>query len=244
MALPKIETPRYELTVPSTGQKVEYRPYLVKEEKSLMIAMEDGKNSTMLNTLVSIIDSCTFGKLSGEKDISRELALFDIEYIFLRLRSVSTGEISNVSMACQTKSCDSSVEIRVNLDEVELDGQVASEEDRLFQINDDIGVKLRYPTVRDILKIGDGKTTDEYTSLINMLVASISSIYTDDEVFAAEDHTTSELVDFVESMSEKQLQRLTAFYQSMPALRKTYEAKCSSCGHTHKYTLEGLQNFF
>ena len=143
MALPRIDSPKYELRIPSSGDTVEYRPYLVKEEKLLMMAMETKDQQQMIRALRDVIAGCTEGKIQAN-----DLAMFDLEYVFLKIRGKSVGETTRVNLKC--KSCDHKNEVEINLDEVEVQGEVKKNEK--VALTDSVGVVLRYPTVKGIQK--------------------------------------------------------------------------------------------
>ena len=234
MALPIIETPKYELTIPSTGQSVEYRPYLVKEEKILIIAMESQDTTQMIRAVRDVISACTFEKVNVD-----DLALFDLEFIFLKLRAASVGAESSVKVKCE--SCETQNPVIVKLDEVGIKGDL--DRNKKIQLTDEVGVVLKFPTVKGALLQG-GNMTDGYDSIMSTVIACIDMIYDKENMYDAADHTKEELVQFIESLSQEQFGKLNEFFNNIPGLDHTIEFDCHSCGHHNALHLRGLQSFF
>jgi hypothetical protein len=234
MALPRIETPRYELKIPSTGEKVEYRPYLVKEEKILIIALESNDQSQMLRAVRDIISACTFDRL----DI-QNLALFDLEYVFLKLRGVSVGSKAEMKIKCD--ACEKFNEVSINLDDVNIKGKI--NKDVNIKLTKDIGVTMKYPTVHSAL-LQTSEKLEGYDAIMGTIIASIDSIYDKDNVYPAESSTKQELLDFIESLNQEQFGKLNTFFESLPTLQYDLEFECSSCGKKNSRELKGLQSFF
>lgn len=237
MALPVITAPTYELTVPSTKEKVKFRPFLVKEEKALMLAQQSENATTMLDTLKDVISSCTLGKL----DVSK-LAMFDIEYIFVQLRAKSVGEITELVFSC--KNCnDPKAKMNVNIDlttvNVEFDDKHTSD----ISLFNDVGVKMRYPSLELINKLKDIKDND-INSLFEVIVQCIDCIYDADSVHAAVDSSKEELIQFINNLTQEQFAKLQNFFETMPKLQKELEFDCPVCSFHHKQTIQGLENFF
>jgi hypothetical protein len=242
MALPIIKTPIYTLTLPSTGSTYEYRPYVVKEEKNLIVAMESQDSTIMINTLKEIVRSCLFDKADVNK-----FTMFDLEFCFTRLRSVSSGSEANLQAKCQAKECVGTHDIVVDLGKVEVVGEMVSVKERTIKLTDEgVGVVLKYPTIKDLTKYGviDSTGKDEMAMMILAIVSSIDSIYDADEVYAAEDSNKDELVAFVEQLNNTQLQKLAEFFKSIPSLKHVEEYDCKVCGHHNVVTLSGMQDFF
>lgn len=235
MALPRIDSPKYELTVPSTGETVEYRPYLVKEEKILMLAMESKDQNQMIRALRDVIAGCTDGKVQVDK-----LAMFDLEYVFLKIRAKSVGETSKIAVKCT--DCDTKNEFEINLDEVQVQGEVKKE--AKVALTDSVGVVLRYPTVKGIQRqLGKGKGNDAEVSMA-AVASAIESIYDAENVYSAEDETSESLIGFLDSLTSQQFKKISEYFEDMPRLRHEINYKCKSCGVENKQTLEGLTNFF
>lgn len=236
MALPKFNvTPSYELTVPSTKQLVTFRPFLVKEQKNLLIAMETQERRDMMRSIVRTIESCV------EEPIKSELTIFDVDYMFTKIRAKSVGETATLLLACQ--ECNHGSEVEVELEKIGLEGEV--KDDRTIKLTDDISVKMRYPTYQDFMdneKIFEDNTFTE--SLLEMLMTCIDSILTKEEKFTVKDEPREELVDFVESMNSEQFEKLTAFVNSIPTIKQDAQFTCPQCGHHNGVELKGMDDFF
>ena len=235
MALPVMSTPTYELTVPSTKEKIKYRPFLVKEEKALMLAHQSEDSTTMLDTLKGVISACTLNKLDVEK-----LAMFDIEYIFLQLRAKSVGEISELNFSC--KQCnDPKAKMRVDIDLTQLEVTFNPEHTTDIQLFDGVGVKMKYPSLQIINRLKGG---DDIGAVFDVIVECIDCIYDDENVYAAADQSKQELTDFINNLTQEQFTKLQKFFETMPKLEKTIEFDCPVCNYHHTQTIQGLDGFF
>ena len=243
MALPKVSTPTYELIVPSTGEKVSYRPFLVKEEKTLLMAAEDQNISTITKAMRDIISTCT----EGEVDL-KTLAPYDIEYIFLQLRGKSIGDVINLnlkkpdSIECEESECPGSTEIKVNIDDIKID--TSSIVDSKIELTEDIGIKLGFPQLESIQKYttkGGGMVADGVFKMIN---DCIEYIWEGKEIYKAKDATKKELNDFIESLNTVQFNKIRDFFESMPRLRHEITWTCSKCDKSAPLLLEGIDSFF
>lgn len=232
MALPKIDIPKYEVKIPSTGKTVMYRPYLVKEEKILMIALESKSNSQIMTAMKDIVSSCTFNKVDPDK-----LCTFDLEYLFLKLRSKSVGEVSRIGIKC--KHCEAVNKTEINLDEVQV--QFPEKVEKKIQLNDEVGITLNYPKA-DFLSDQDGKLTPE--AITNVIIACIDTIYDKDGVYHAADHKKEELAEFVDSLNQAQFLKIQEFISNMPKLQMEIKFKCEKCKKDNSLEISGLQNFF
>ena len=234
MALPILESPKYIINIPSNKKTIEYRPFLVKEEKILLMAQESQDSREMLNAMKDIIRACTFEKI----DVNL-LTSFDLEYIFLKLRSKSIGEISNVNIKCS--SCDEQNSIAINLDEIEVkfDESVS----KTIMITDTVGINMQYIRVKDMGALTDDKKTQ--SDLINeVVIASIESIFDADNVYPSENSSKAELITFINSLNRSQMQKIEEFIASVPALKETVKFKCKKCSHQNEFELAGTQAFF
>jgi DNA-directed RNA polymerase subunit RPC12/RpoP len=235
MALPKLNSPTYELKVPSTGNNISYRPYLVKEEKILMMAMESNDNEQMMRAVKDVIRSCT----SDSVDVDT-LAMFDIEYIFTQLRAKSVGETSTVSVKCS--ECGSSNDVDVNLDEVYVN--VPESTVHTIPLTDTVGVSLKYPSVNAMVKAQASDTKSEIDRVFDLIVACIDSIYSDDEIFDAKEQSEKELKEFIESLNTQQFNQVRDFIESIPSAAINVEFMCMSCSKHNSFEVKGLGNFF
>lgn len=237
MALPVITAPTYELTIPSTKQKVKFRPFLVKEEKALMLAQQSEDATTMLDTLKSVIDACTLGKLEVDK-----LAMFDIEYIFIQLRAKSVGETTELQFSC--KNCnDPKAKMNVTIDLTSVNVQFNDKHSSDILLFADVGVKMKYPSLELINKLKDIKDND-INSLFEVIVQCIDCIYDADTVHASADSTRDELMQFINNLTQDQFAKLQNFFETMPKLEKELEFDCPVCKFHHKQIVQGLESFF
>ena len=234
MALPKLVSSKYTLTVPSTGEVVEYRPYLVKEEKVLMTAFESKDKSQMIAALRDTIAGCTEGKVNIDT-----LAIFDFEYIFLKLRSKSVGETSKIGVKCT--ACDARNEVEVNLEEVNV--SKAQKKNNKVELTDEVGIMLRYPTVKGLYKQLTHAKTEADQSMAT-IISAIESIYDAENVYASENETEKSLMDFLDSLTADQFKKISAFFTDMPKLKHDVKFDCIKCSEKNSITLEGLENFF
>ena len=236
MALPKLNTPTYELEMPSTDETIQFRPFLVKEEKILMIAMESGKNADIVNAVKEIVSACTFDKI----DISN-IPMFDVEYIFLKIRSKSVGETSKLKILCpDDKKTYASVE--VNLEEVQV--QVGDDHTNKIELDDSKGIIMTYPSVDSFLESGIQNITA--SNMLDMIGSCILQIYEDkgEKGYEAKDQTKKELSEFIESMNTKQFQDIQKFFDTMPRLKHTIKVKNPKTKKESEVTLQGLNDFF
>lgn len=233
MNLPKLETPKYELIVPSTGKSVSYRPFLVKEEKILLIAQESENEAALINAMKDIIASCTFGELSAGS-----LTAFDLEYIFIKIRSKSVGEESEIGIKCN--SCGMMNTVVVNLDEIEL--PKVKPLPKKIQLTETIGIIPRHISVDKLAEIS--KAQNEGDTVIKTIAGAIESIYDEKDVYPVDEATESDVVEFVESLNKDHIEKIESVISGAPEVAKTVQFTCSKCGEKNTTTLKGLQNFF
>jgi hypothetical protein len=236
MALPKIDVPIYELTVPSTDEKIKYRPFLVKEEKLLLIAMESGENSDILRAVKDIVDACTFNKMK-----IGNMPMFDVEYIFLQIRSKAVGEVSTLRVLC-LDDMKTYAKVEVDLNEIEV--RVTDAHTNKIELSDEMGVIMKYPTVDSFV---ENKIDDiSPANMLDVIVTCIDKIYDKkgEEVFDAKDSTKQELVDFVEQMNTTQFADVQKFFDTMPSLTHEITVKNPKTKKESKVTLNGLNDFF
>jgi len=236
MALPKLNTPTYELEVPSTDEKIKYRPFLVKEEKILMIAMESKDNGQIVNAVKDIVSECTFNKL----DIA-SIPMFDVEYIFLNIRAKSVGEVSKLKLLCpDDKKTYADVEVDLSKVEVQVDGEHSNK----IELTDSMGMIMTYPTI-DSFQEG-GIQTINAGNMLEVVGSCILQIYEDkgEKVYQAKDQTKKELTEFIESMNTGQFKQVQAFFDTMPKLKHTIKVKNPKTKKSSDVTLMGLNDFF
>ena len=227
MALPKLNVPVYETILPSTESVIKFRPFLVKEEKLLLTALEDGAESSMMQAIKKIIQNCVQGNIDVDK-----LPLFDVEYLFLKLRAKSVGEETTVGIKCT--ECDSSTEVSINMEEIEVTKPEGH--NKKIMISDDVGVMMSYPVI----------TTSGIMGKDGMEITKncIEMIFTGEETHERGSFSEKELDDFLESMESKQFAKITKFFETMPKLQHIVNFNCISCKKENSVTLEGLASFF
>ena len=236
MALPTINTPTYELEVPSTGETIKYRPFLVKEEKILLIASESGKQTDIINAIKEIATACTFGKLK----IGR-MPMFDVEYIFLNIRAKSVGEVSELPLIAPDDN-ETRVVVEVDLSEVKV--QETEGHTNKIELTDEMGIYMQYPTVDTFGK--SGMTEITASNMLEVISACIGQIYDKkgEEVWEAQDSTKKELVEFIEQLSSKQFGNIQGFFDTMPKLKHTLTVKNPKTKVERDVVLSGLSDFF
>ena len=239
MSLPKLNVPVYETVLPSTEKVIKYRPFLVKEEKVLLTAMEDGKNNTIMNAVKQVLKNCIQSKINLDK-----LPTFDLEFLFLRLRAKSVGEEVTIGLkpwGCPQNNgelCDKTTEVKVNLEEVKVikDEKHSSK----IMLDDNVGIKMRYP---DISKINMDTGNDMETGM-KMIHQSIDMIFTSEETHERDTISEKELEDFIDSLNTEQFAKIRTFFDTMPQLKHTAKYTCSTCGEEKETTITGLNSFF
>ena len=234
MALPKLNNaPKYELTIPSSQKKVMYRPFLVKEEKSLMIAAESGDQQNVLRTLVETIKACIEGDISVNN-----LTSFDIEYMFLQLRSKSVGESAQVGLKCS--ECSVANEISINLDKIAID---IPKVQKNVELTDTISLDLDWPTFYDVIDAGTHSDNEPNAEQAFSLIRScLKAVNTEDERIVLKETSKEEIQEFIDSMSTAQFQKIREFVEKIPKLSHNVKFDCTSCGHKNDITIEGVAN--
>ena len=237
MTLPSVETPRYELTLPSTDKVVQFRPFLVKEEKVLLVAMESNNNTEIINATKEILNACTYEKLEIEK-----LPIFDIEYIFLQIRAKSVGEVAKFKMLCPD---DKSTYANVEVDLTKVNVQVDDEHTNNIVIDENrkLGVVFNYPTL-EMTKAGFNIDETDINTLFDIMTTSIDHIYEGEKVYPAKDSTKEELKTFLESLPQKTFEKIKTFFETMPQLRHTVEVENPKTKVKSTIDLKGIRDFF
>jgi len=237
MALPIVETPRYELTLPSQETKVQYRPFLVKEEKILYMALESGDEKEMQQATKDILRSVTFDKLEVE-----ELPTFDVEYIFLQVRAKSVGEIAKFKVICpDDKKTYGDVEVDISKVEVQVDD--AHTNNIILDESRKLGVVMKYPNMK-VLYTTKGVKSLSYEDIIGLVTGCVDYIYEGEKNYPASESTPEELKNFFESLSQNQFVNLRKFFETMPRLRHETKVKNPKTGVESTITFSGLQDFF
>jgi hypothetical protein len=238
MPLPKITTPIYEMEIPSLKKKIRYRPFLVKEEKILIIALESEDSKAIANAVKNVISNCILSKGIKIDDLST----FDIEYLFLNIRGKSVGETVDVLITCPDDET-TQVPMSINLDEINV--EVDPKHSRDIKLDDTLTLRMKYPSMTEFIKnnfdSGDGVSVDDTFDLI---ISCIEQIYSEEESWTASDSTKKELLEFVEQLSSKQFKEVEKFFETMPKLSHTIKIKNPKTGVESEVVLEGLSAFF
>jgi hypothetical protein len=238
MALPQIAVPKYNLIIPSTNQEIEYRPYLVGEEKILLIASESEDEAVMLKAVVDIIERCITEDINPKK-----LKLYDIEYIFTQLKGKSIGESSELIIKCQ--KCEEQNTITIDAEsDIFIDKLKDSTKSELFtlKITDSIGIKMKHLSMEDSLN--DTSEDSQTNQIFAKIVQCIDYIFEGDTIYDISEEGTDEMFKFIESLNTKQFKILTDFIEDMPQVLLKTKFKCKSCKKTNNVELAGIENFF
>ncbi len=240
MPLPKIATPSYELELPSTGKTIQYRPFLVKEEKLLVIALESQDTKQITNAIKAVIRSCILTKSVKVE----ELPTFDIEYLFLNIRGKSVGEDIDVKIICPDDE-ETEVSVNINLDDI----QIKKSEDHSNKISLDknLMMELKYPSLNEFVKSNFDPNDTNRSAMdqsFDLISTCIDKIYNEDEVWVAADCTKKEIKDFLESMNSAQFKQIEKFFETMPKLSHTIKVKNPKTKVESEVVLEGLASFF
>lgn len=245
MALPSIVTPEYNTIIPSTEQKITYRPFLVKQEKILLTAQESDDPNDQTLALANVLAECI-----TTADISvGGLTTFDIEYLFLKIRSKSVGENITVKLGHQgtnspsgtlENKCEYKTEIYINIDEIAPPEIIT---DKKIQLTDDVGVVIKYPTFQDVINNESSKEgTESIAFMFDMIANSIDYVYDEENVY--NEFSDEEMKNWIESLNQSQFEKISNFFNTMPSLKHEVKWKCSKCGEEDTLLIEGLQNFF
>jgi len=234
MALPKLDTPVYELEQPSTGETIKYRPFLVKEQKTLMMASESNDDKQLKEALAGLISNCTFSKLDPYK-----IPIFDIEFLFLRIRGKSVGEKVDLNLLCPDDN-ETRVSKSINLEDIGVNMEVGHTNE--INITDKIKMVMRYPTLNDMTDIvGE---TDDIEDLFLMIRQCVHEIHDGEKVYNKVDMSDSELKDFIESLTTEQFENLNKFFDTMPKVQHSVEVTNPKTKKKGEVVIEGIQSFF
>ena len=242
MPLPKINTPTYDLTLPSTGKKIKYRPFLVREEKILIMALETEDIAQITNAVIEILDECILTKgISVTK-----LATFDIEYLFLNVRSKSVGETVEVNVTCPDDE-KTSVQMEINIDSIKV--QKVRGHKNIIKLDDQYSMKLKYPSMTEFIESNfesgnDGGEGSDIDKSLSMITSCIEMIYDNEESWDASDSSQQELEEFIEQLNSKQFKAIEKFFETMPKLSHKVKVTNPKTGVESQVVLEGLASFF
>jgi hypothetical protein len=235
MALPKLTVPYYKTKIPSTGKEVKFRPFLVKEEKILMLALESEDESQICDALFQIIDNCTDNKVDA-----RDMPVFDVEYLFLQLRSKSVDSEIEVKNRCSNPKCLKPTTLKINLDDVTVKNK---ETNHKIELTKDIGVIMKFPRLYNIKSLPDvDESNSEY--IFAVIKSCLESIYDEDQIYKISEQTPESVDEFLESLTGEQFEKLTDFFENVPSLEFNLKYDCAHCGEKIDIKLSGLQDFF
>ena len=236
MALPQInDIPKYNLTIPSTGQEVTFKPFLVKEQKVLLIALESGDDKQILRSIIDTITSCILDKINVEK-----LATFDLEYIFTQIRSKSAGETTKLNLVCN--KCEETTPTVVNLEEIEIDVDV---KDKIITLNDKYTLVMRYPNYKGVLLNMGASDNDSVTNAVfEMIIMCLDELRTEEEIIKFDDENRESIDAFVGGLTNSQIESVMNFVEEIPKLEHDITFNCTHCNTVNEIKLQGLQDFF
>ena len=239
MPLPKISTPTYELVLPSTGKKISYRPFLVREEKLLVLALESENTKEITTAIKNVLKACI--QTRGVK--VEQLPTFDIEYLFLNIRGKSVGEEIEVNILCPDDGGDTYVPVKINIDEIEV--KKNKDHTPIFKLDDTLSMELKYPSLSEFIKNNfDFSEDKQMEASFEMVATCIDKIYSEEEVWDSSDCTKKELLDFLEQMNSAQFKQVEFFFETMPKLTHTVKVTNPTTQIESEVNLEGLSSFF
>lgn len=242
--LPKIDVPIYNVNLLSNGKSLRFRPFTVKEEKLFLMANEGEELTTIVDTIKQILNNCILDEFQVDS-----LPLFDVEHLFLNIRARSIGEVVNLKYKCnnnvideetkEEKKCNNVVQIDLNVLDIKPEKQ--ENHTNKIEITEKLGIVMKYPNFETLKKFKDVTEAD---SIIKMTVNCIDYVYDADKLYYAKDSKEEDLIEFIESMQSKDLEKIKQFFDTMPKIKKDIDFKCNKCGHEEKIEVEGIQNFF
>ena len=236
MALPMNKSPVYNMTIPSSGEKVNFRPFLVKDEKALLLAQQS-EDPVVITTLKEVIKGCLDSKIDVDT-----LAIFDIEYIFAQLRAKSVGEIVDLVFTCG--HCDQEKnKMKVQIDLTELKVDKPEGHTNTIQLFGNVGIKLKYPDI-DLIRKLEKMKGDDMTQIFEVVISCIDYIYDEEQMFYAKDSSKSELMQFLENLTSEQFVKIQSFFETMPKIKHDVDFTCPACGAKNHTSLEGINSFF
>jgi hypothetical protein len=242
MALPVNSTPTYNLVVPSTKETIKFRPFLVKEQKALLIAQQSENVMVMMDTLKSIIKSSVTSTIDIES-----LSLFDMEYIFLQLRAKSVGEEIELVLKCpeehgsEEANKKATVNVKINIDDIKV--EQSKEHTNKIPLFNDVGVVMKYPSLETLTKFQNVKNNDA-SLVFDIIAESMDYIYDNDEIYPIKDQTKAEVKEFIDNLTAEQFEKLQKFFETMPKLSHKLHFNCPVCSKYNEVKLEGLDSFF
>jgi hypothetical protein len=239
MPLPKINTPTYELELPSTGKKIKYRPFLVREEKILIMALESEDTKQISDAIKTVLSDCVMSR--GVK--VNDLSTFDIEYLFLNVRAKSVGETVEVNVTCPDDG-ETQVATEIFIDEIKV--KKDPEHSNIIKLDDNLSLQMKYPSLNQFVEsnfeVGEGSS--DVDKSLSVITSCINTVFNEEESWSASDCTKKELKDFVDQMNTKQFKEVEKFFETMPKLSHTIKVKNPNTEVESEVVLEGLASFF
>jgi len=235
MALPKLNVPRYKLKLPSDGRTVNYRPFLVKEEKLLLLATETGEQEEIISAIKNIITECT------DIPAVEKLATFDIEFLFLQIRTKSVGENVDVTVTCSDDG-ETEVEVSIPLDEIKVVKTRGHKKE--LKLDDEIAVTMGYPNLASFVEMNFGEDVNQIDQIFQMAASCIETIADANQIYECKDVPKSEILEFLDQLSSKQFAELQKFFETMPKLSHKIQVTNPNTGVESEVVLEGLASFF
>jgi len=247
MGLPTITVPKYSLRLPSSGKEIKYRPFLVKEEKILLIAMESEDEKQIMDATTTVIKNCVFGDIDVDT-----MALFDIEYLFLWLRARAKGELVELKYNCP--ECKNTIDLSFNIEDIKMKN--IEKKQNKIELTESLGVVLNYPNMTIQSKLDQFNDESDIEKIFKTIQYCIDYIYDANATYPAKDHTEQELKDFLESLTDPQFQKVAKFFEELPTLKHSVKLECKNkikgddkkkskaCGYKEDIVLEGLASFF
>lgn len=240
MALPMMSAPTYTMVVPSSGVSVRFRPFLVKEEKALLIAQQSEDIGVMIQTLKGVINTCVLDTVDTDK-----LATFDLEYMFTQIRAKSVGEIIELLFPCDIDHGEDNekARVKVSIDLTTLIVEKNPDHTNKINLFGDVGVVMKYPTM-DVMKRLENLDANDLDKVFGVVADSIEYIYQGEEIFYGKEQKHEELIQFLNNLTSEQFLRVQQFFATMPRIKKEVEYTCPVCQRHHRKMLEGMQSFF
>ena len=236
MTLPRINVPEYSLVVPSTDEEIKFRPFLVKEEKLLLMAQETGADASLYSAIKNLIKNCCFDKIEVDR-----LPLFDIEYIFLQIRAKSVEEIAKLKVICPD---DGVTEVGIEVDLTKLQVQMDDDHNPRIQLSDDIGLLMSYPNLSTVISVNEDDPDNTYETMFKMIQDCMYQIWQGEETFDVMDYSDADKKTFLESLNHNQFAKIQTFFETMPALKHEVEITNPKTQIKSTVTIEGMNSFF
>lgn len=236
MALPQVVLPTYELEIPSNGKKIKYRPFVVKEEKLLLLALETNDDKQIEDAVRNLLKGCIQTRTKLE-----DLASFDLEYIFLNIRAVSVGEVVEMNIVCED---DGQTQVRYNLNLTDVKVTKPEEHSNKIMLSDTMGIIMKYPSFEEFVKISIIGETPNSESVVEIVANCIDQIFDGEDVYDSSTTSKKEFIEFVEGLTNQQFENIQKFFENSPKLEHSFKIKNPNTGVENNVTISGLSNFF